>query len=114
MQFSERRRLNIKQSSKIGFLFFIAGVLSVLAFPFNPLVIFKVVEPNNIEVLWYVGWIFWAVGIALIILPYYHFYYRKVNVLVDSGIYGTIRHPFYSGFITWMIFMPIVLDNQFV
>jgi len=80
----------MKQSSKMGFLFFIASILSVLAFPFNPLIIFKVFEPNNIEVLGYAGWIFWVVGIALIILPYYHVYYRKVNVLVDSGIYAVV------------------------
>ena len=109
MQFSERKKLNIKQSSRIGFLFFIAGVLSVLAFPFNPLVIFKVVEPTNIEVLCYVGWIFWAVGIALIILPYYHFYYRKANVLVDSGIYAVVRHPLYLGWILSIFVATIFL-----
>jgi len=109
LQFSERKKLNIKQSSRIGFLFFIAGVLSVLAFPFNPLVIFKVVEPTNIEVLCYVGWIFWAVGIALIILPYYHFYYRKANVLVDIGIYAVVRHPLYLGWILSIFVATIFL-----
>jgi protein-S-isoprenylcysteine O-methyltransferase Ste14 len=93
----------------MGFLFFIAGVLSVLAFPFNPLILFKVVEPTNIEVLYYVGWIFWAAGIALIILPYYHFYYRKVNVLVDSGIYAVVRHPLYLGWILSIFVATIFL-----
>jgi len=93
----------------MGFLFFIAGVLSVLAFPFNPLILFKVVEPTNIEVLYYVGCIFWAAGIALIILSYYHFYYRKVNVLVDSGIYAVVRHPLYLGWILSIFVATIFL-----
>lgn len=45
----------MKQTSKIGFLFFIASVLSVLAFLYNPLIISKVLEPNSIEVLLYIG-----------------------------------------------------------
>ena len=114
MPFSERRRLNIKQSSRIGFLFFIAGVLSVLAFPFNPLVIFKVVEPNNIEALRYVGWIFWAAGVALIILPYYHIYYRKANVLADSGIYAAVRHPLYLGWILSIFVATIFLHQHWL
>ncbi len=87
----------MKQSSKMNFLYFIASILSVLAFPANPLIIFKVIEPNNIKVLFYVGWIFWAVGITLIILSYYHIFFQKVKVLIDSGIYGVVRHPMFLG-----------------
>jgi len=89
----------MKQTSKIGFLFFIASILSVLAFPCNPLIIFKVIEPNNIKVLLYVGWIFWAVGITLIILSYYYIFFHKVKVLIDSEIYAVVRHPMYLGWI---------------
>ena len=104
----------MKQSSKMGFLFFIASILSVLAFPFNPLIIFKVFEPNNIEVLGYAGWIFWVVGIALIILPYYHVYYRKVKVLVDSGIYAVVRHPLYLGWILAIFVATIFLYQHWM
>ena len=72
----------MKQPSKMGFLFFIASILSVLAFPCNPLIIFKILEPNNIEVLLYSGWIFWIVGITLVILSYFVIFYRKPKVLV--------------------------------
>lgn len=95
--------------NKMGFLFFIASVLSVLAFPYNPLIIFKVVEPNNIKALWYIGWIFWAVGMALIILSYYYIFFRKVKVLVDSGIYAIVRHPLYLGWI-----LPIFVATIFL
>ena len=104
----------MKQSSKMGFLFFIASILSVLAFPFNPLIIFKFLEPNNIEVLGYVGWIFWVVGIALIILHYYHVYYRKVRVLVDSGIYAVVRHPLYLGWILSIFVATIFLYQHWM
>ena len=87
----------MKQPSKMGFLFFIASILPVLAFPCNPLIIFKILEPNNIEVLLYSGWIFWIVGITLVILSYFVIFYRKPKVLVNSGVYGIVRHPMYLG-----------------
>jgi protein-S-isoprenylcysteine O-methyltransferase Ste14 len=95
----------------MGFLFFIVSVLSVLAFPYNPLIIFKVLEPNDIKVLWYVGWIFWTVGIVFVILPYYYIYYRRVRVLVDSGIYAVVRHPLYLGWIL-SIFVATIFFYQ--
>jgi protein-S-isoprenylcysteine O-methyltransferase Ste14 len=106
------RGLDMKQSSKMVFLFLIASILSVLAFPFNPLIVFKVLEHNNIEALWYVGWIFWVVGIALIILSYYHIYYCKARVLVDSGIYAVVRHPLYLGWILSMFVATIFLHQH--
>jgi len=104
----------MKQSSKIGFLFFIASILSILAFPCNPLIIFKVLEPNNIEALWHIGWIFWAVGITLIILSYYHIYYRKAKVLIDSGIYAIVRHPLYLGWILGIFVATIFLYQHWL
>jgi len=78
------------------------------------LVIFKVVEPTNIEALRYVGWIFWAAGVALIILPYYHIYYRKANVLADSGIYASVRHPLYLGWILSIFVATIFLHQHWL
>ena len=104
----------MKQSSKMGFLFFVASVLSVLAFPCNPLIIFKVLEPNNIKVLWYIGWIFWVVGIVFIILSYYYIFYRKVKVLVDSGIYAVVRHPLYLGWILSIFVATIFLYQHWL
>ncbi|MBE9482295.1 MAG: isoprenylcysteine carboxylmethyltransferase family protein [Chloroflexi bacterium] len=104
----------MKQSSNMGFLFSIAGILSVLAFPCNPLIIFKVLEPNDIKVLWYIGWIFWAVGIALIIPSYYYIFFHKVKVLVDSGIYSIIRHPMYLGWILSIFVATIFLYQHWL
>lgn len=98
----------------MGFLFLIASILSILAFPFNPLIIFKVLEPNDIKVLWYIGWIFWIVGITLAILPYYYLYYRKAKVLIDNGIYAVVRHPLYLGWILSIFVATIFLHQHWL
>ena len=104
----------MKQPNKTGFLFFIASILSVLAFPCNPLIIFKVIEPNNIKVLLYIGWIFWIVGMTLIILSYYYIFFRKVKVLIDSGIYAVVRHPMYLGGILAIFVATIFLYQHWL
>lgn len=104
----------MKQSSKIAFLFFIASILSVLAFPCNPLIIFKVLESNDIKMLQYIGWIFWTVGMTLIILPYYYIYHRKAKVLIDSGIYAIVRHPLYLGWILAVFIATIFLHQHWL
>lgn len=104
----------MKTSSKMGFLFFIAIISSVLAFPCNPLVIFNVLEPSNIKELEYIGWILWMVGMVLIILSYYHIYYRKVKVLVDGGIYAVVRHPMYLGWILALFVATIFLHQHWL
>jgi len=104
----------MKQSSKTGCLFIIAGILSVLAFPCNLLIIFDIVEPNNIKALWYVGWIFWVVGIILITLSYYYVYYRKVKFLIDNGIYAIVRHPLYLGWILSIFLATIFLHPHWL
>ena len=104
----------MKQSSKMAFLFFIASILSVLAFPCNPLIIFKILESNDIKMLHYIGWIFWTVGMALIILPHYYIYCRKVNVLIDKGIYAIVRHPLYLGWILSIFVATIFLHQHWL
>jgi len=97
-----------KKPIKTGLLFFIASILSVLSFPCNPLVIYKVIKPLDIKVLWYVGWIVWVAGMILVGLSYYYIYIRKTKVLLRHGIYGVIRHPLYLGWIL-SVFMATIL-----
>ncbi|MFX1520520.1 MAG: methyltransferase family protein [Promethearchaeota archaeon] len=104
----------MKQTSKMSFLFFIASILSVLAFPYNPLIIFKVIEPNNIKELLYVGWIFIAASLTLIFLSYYSIFFRKLNVLIDSGIYAIVRHPMYLGWILGIFVATIFLYQHWI
>ena len=79
----------------MGLLFFIASILSILSFPCNPLVIFKVIKPLDIKVLWYMGWIVWAAGMTLIGFAYYYIYIRKAKVLIKYGIYKLIHSDYH-------------------
>jgi protein-S-isoprenylcysteine O-methyltransferase Ste14 len=105
-----------RRKSKIylGMLFFIACVLSVLAFPINPLVIFGLIEPFDIKVLWYIGWISWAAGMVLVGLSYYYIYIRKTKVLLRHGIYGVVRHPLYLGWILSVFVTTILLYPHWI
>jgi protein-S-isoprenylcysteine O-methyltransferase Ste14 len=103
-----------KRKTYMGLLFFIACVLSVLAFPINPLVIFKWVEPLDIKALWYIGWIVWAAGMILVGLTYYYIYIRKTKVLIKHGIYKVIRHPLYLGWILSVFITTILLYPHWI
>ena len=57
--------------SKSAFLDWIAYVLMVICFPLNPLVFLNVIEPNPalIKPLFYLGWVIWPFGMALVMVP---------------------------------------------
>ena len=55
----------MRKSKNGDFLFYVAGGLLVLAF----LLVWFVSSPSALEMLHYIGWIIWAVGIVLILLP---------------------------------------------
>jgi len=103
-----------KKPINMGLLFFIASILSILSFPYNPLVIFKAVKPLDIKVLWYMGWIVWVSGIILIALAFYYIYIRKTEVLIESGIYKVIRHPLYLGWILSVFIATIFLYQHWI
>ncbi len=103
-----------KKTFNMGLLFFIASILSILSFPYNSLIIFKVIKPNDIKILWYIGWLSWAVGIILIGLSYYYIYIRRAKVLVERGIYKVIRHPLYLGWILSIFVATIFLYQHWI
>ena len=103
-----------KKPLNMGLLFFIASILSILSFPCNPLVIFKVIKPLDIKVLWYMGWIVWAAGMTLIGFAYYYIYIRKAKVLIKYGIYKLIRHPLYMGWILSVFIATIFLYQHWI
>lgn len=57
----------------------------------------------GLDILLYVGWIIFAVGLLFFILGPYEFAKRgkaveaETTALVDSGIFAVVRHPFYLG-----------------
>lgn len=96
-------------------------ILCILCFPVNPLVLTGVLETNSYPALFIVGWVVWALGMVLVMAPITVFPRRGgvpkgksfVNTtrLVDTGIYGVVRHPQYLGgvfavFTTTLLWYP--------
>ena len=99
----------MKKFSKYNFLDWIAYILMVICFPINPLVLLNVIEsnPDLIKALFYLGWVIWAFGMVLVMMPIIIFPRRggvakgkafvHTTRLVDTGIYAMVRHPQYLG-----------------
>ena len=65
--------------------------------------------------LWarYSGLAIFIVGFSLFAIPHLKIKGIDSDRLVTSGIYSKIRHPMYSGFIIWIIGLPIFLNAAF-
>jgi len=104
--------MNMRKSKNGDFLFYVAGGLLVLAF----LLVWFVSSPSALEMLHYIGWIIWAVGIVLILLPMFVFHSKgrvekgesfvHTKVLVETGIYAVVRHPLYLG---WLLMYVVII-----
>ena len=96
-------------------------ILCIVCFPVNLLVLTGILETNFYPALFIVGWVVWAFGMVLVMAPIIVFPRRGgvpkgksfVNTtrLVDTGIYGLVRHPQYLGgvfaiFITTLLWYP--------
>jgi len=96
-------------------------ILGVVCFPANPLVLTGVIEVESYPALFIIGWVVWAFGMVLVMAPIVMFPRRGgvakrksfVNTtrLVDTGIYGIVRHPQYTGgiyaiFLTTFLWYP--------
>ncbi|MEA3313933.1 MAG: isoprenylcysteine carboxylmethyltransferase family protein [Caldisericota bacterium] len=106
----------MKIGNKDRFLYYVAGILLVLAY----LLLWFLVNPVGIEELRYVGWIILAVGLVLIFLPMFVFRtkgkvkkgndWTETSALVDTGIYSVVRHPLYLGLL--LMYLAIILWSQ--
>lgn len=82
-------------------------VLCILCFPVNPLVLTGLLEPAFYLPAFVLGWVSWAVGMVLVLAPIVLFPRRggvakgksfvHTTRVVDTGIYGVVRHPQYLG-----------------
>ena len=85
----------------------ILTLLCIACFPANPLVLTGVLETGYYLPSYIIGWIFWAVGMVLVMAPIIMFprrggvakgkTYVHTTRLVDTGIYSVVRHPQYLG-----------------
>ena len=94
------------------------AILGIVCFPVNPLVLTGVLAVKSYSELFIIGWLVWAFGMTLVMAPIVMFP-RKGGVtkgksfvnttrLVDTGIYGIVRHPQYTGGI-YAIFLTTIL-----
>lgn len=87
----ERKIQNMRRKTKDNILMIILGI----AFFLNIVAIN--LFPPNIEELAVVGWIIFGVGAFFCVLSVLALRKRGVSSIVDSGIYGIVRHPMYLG-----------------
>jgi protein-S-isoprenylcysteine O-methyltransferase Ste14 len=102
-----REILKMGKIYKYHYLDFTAFLLMIICFPLNPLVLLKVIEPQENHILNYLGVIFWSIGMIFVIYPFIYFRlkgkvsrgksYVHTNALVTSGLYSIIRHVQYTG-----------------
>ena len=108
-------RINIKGLSWIMVL----TILCIACFPLNPLVLTGLLEPGYYLPSFILGWIVWAIGMVLVMAPIVMFP-RRGNVpkgksfvhttrVVDTGIYGVVRHPQYLGGILAIFIATLLL-----
>jgi len=91
---------------------YVAGALLVADF-----VLMWVLDKQfNLKGLEYLGWVVWAVAMVLLFLPMATLRQRgqvrqgnsyvETETLVESGVYGLVRHPQYLG---WLLMYLVVL-----
>lgn len=96
-------------------------LLGIACFPANPLVLTGTLEADSYLPLLVIGGIIWAFGMILVMAPIVMFprqggvpegqRFIETTRLVDTGIYGVVRHPQYLGgilsiFVTTLLWWP--------
>ena len=97
----------MRQKTKDNILMFIIGV----AFFLNIIAIN--LFPSIIEELVAVGYTIFGIGAVFYILSVFTLRRKGVSRIVDSGIYGIVRHPMYLGAII-MFFSHIFLSQSWI
>ena len=69
--------------------------------------------PSNIEELVVVGYAIFGIGALFYILSLFTLRGKGISNIVDSGIYGIVRHPMYLGAMT-MFFSHIFLGQNII
>jgi protein-S-isoprenylcysteine O-methyltransferase Ste14 len=93
-------------------------ILCIVCFPVNPLVLSGILVTGHNQVAYIIGWAVWAFGMVLVMAPIIMFprqggvekgkSFVNTTRLVDTRIYGVVRHPQYLGGI-FAIFMTTLL-----
>ena len=97
----------MRKTNRHQFLDYVAYALMIICFPLNPLVLLKIIEPQEYKILFYPGAFAWFVGMIFVVYPVIYFKLKgKVNrgkayvhttKIVTSGLYTIVRHVQYTG-----------------
>ena len=65
--------------------------------------------------LWarYIGLAIFIIGFSVFAISHFHIKGVESEKLIQRGIYSKIRHPMYSGFIIWIIGLPVFMNSLF-
>ena len=109
----------MKQSKPFAFDKVLMWAYSILM-SFPVILIFIFYNYYGLDLLVYVGWMIFSVGLILIFLAGHEFqknggvakgkHLVHTTVLVDSGIYALVRHPQYLSFI--LLVLGLILISQ--
>ena len=106
-------------ADKIVVVLLIAGFVSVIVF--IPLDVFRfhlMAKPGTLVsslglVLFVVGW--WIMTLALrenaFAAPVVKHQEERQQTVIDSGVYGVVRHPMYAGAVPLLVGMPLWLES---
>jgi len=117
-----QKRETMKRNNVKEIIFMtVLTILCIACFPVNPLVLTGCLEPGFYLPAFVIGWIFWAVGMVLVMAPIVTFPRRgrvpkgksfvHTTRVVNTGIYSVVRHPQYLGgvlaiFVATLLFYP--------
>jgi protein-S-isoprenylcysteine O-methyltransferase Ste14 len=119
----ERFKLPIQEgqplADKIVVVLLIAGFVGVIVF--IPLDVFRfhlMAKPGPVVsslglVLFVLGW--WIMTVALrenaFAAPVVRYQQERRQTVIDSGVYGVVRHPMYAGAVLLLVGMPLWLES---
>jgi protein-S-isoprenylcysteine O-methyltransferase Ste14 len=120
---AERFKLPIQEgqplADKIVVVLLIAGFVGVIVF--IPLDVFRfhlMAKPGPVVsslglVLFVLGW--WIMTVALrenaFAAPVVRYQQERRQTVIDSGVYGVVRHPMYAGAVLLLVGMPLWLES---
>lgn len=70
--------------------------------------------PGVLDELRIVAWIAFGIGCALVILSIVALRTKSTKAVIDSGIYGVVRHPMYLGGIFFYVYMILWAQHWIV
>ena len=78
-------------------------------------ILMGLLEPLDvIDELRIVAWIAFGIGCALVILSVVALRSKGTKSVIDSGIYGVVRHPMYLGGIFFYVYMILLAQHWLV